>query len=426
MRPAQAVFRTAIDLALAGGALLGAPLIAWKLLRRPRWRAGFASRLALTLPPREASGGLWLHAVSAGELLAAEPLVRHLQAILPDVPPVLSVTTEAAHRLASERLAGIPRFFWPLDFSPIVSRVLNHVRPRLVALIELELWPNFLMACAQRGIPTVVVNGRITERCARHWGRVRPLARRVFGWITHFAVQNEEYADRLRDLGVGSERISVCGNLKFDVPRDASIAAAPVRDQLGLAPERPLLVAGCTHPGEEALLVAMLPALGNPGLVLAPRHIERVPEVARIVREAGLTPCSLRDGTSGQVLVVDVFGRLEALYRAADVVVVGGTFVPHGGHNMLEPARWGLPVVFGPSIDNFRDVALGLLARKAAVQVRSADDLAAVLRRLLASREERAALGREALAAWRQGKGAVLRYGEIITNLLRKENVRDG
>jgi 3-deoxy-D-manno-octulosonic-acid transferase len=416
---AREALSAAIDLGILAGAITAFPFLLWRFLRVKRWRTGLRSRLGIDLPPARAAGGLWIHTVSAGELLSVEPLLRRLGTALPGVPRALSVTTEAGHLIARDRFADIPHFFWPVDVSPVVRRVLARVRPRLVVLVELELWPNFLLAASRFGIPRIVVNGRITERTARRWARARPLARRLFGMIDRFAVQDETYAQRLRSLGVAPDRITVCGNLKFDVPRDETTPVAPVREQLSLAPGAPLLVAGCTHPGEEELLLGLLPGLGNPGLVLAPRHLERFAEVERAVRARGLTSCTLSGGGKGQVCIVDVFGRLESVYRAADVVVMGGTFVPHGGHNMLEPARWGKAVVFGGSIDNFRDCAVGLLARDAAVQVRREDQLAPVLRNLLDSPERRAALGEHAVAAWHEGKGAADRYTRVVEETLR-------
>ncbi len=408
----------ALDLALLTAAIAASPFLLWRFLTVKRWRTGLRSRLGLRLPPRARAGGLWIHAVSAGELLSAEPLIRHLAAVLPDVAITLSVTTEAGHILASQKLPDFPHFFWPLDFSSVVKRVLAHVRPRLIVLIELELWPNFLLAAQRFGIPRIVVNGRITERNARRWSRARPVARRLFELIDHYAVQSDAYCERLVKLGVPGERVSVGGNLKFDVPRDETTPIAPVREQLSLPAEKPIIVAGCTHPGEEELLLRLLPRLGQPGLVLAPRHLERVSEVKTLVRHHGYSPCTFSEGGTGQVLIVDVFGRLESLYRAADVVVMGGTFVPHGGHNMLEPARWGTPVVFGESIDNFRDCALGLLARNAALQVSGEENLAAELQQLLQSPERRTELGERAVAVWQEGRGAAERYTRLVMDRL--------
>ncbi len=380
----------------------------------------------MTLPPKEAAGGLWIHAVSAGELLTAEPLIKLIASETPELPLALSVTTEAAHQLAADRLPKIPRFFWPLDFSPIVARVLDRVRPRVIVLVELELWPNFLLAARRRAVPCVVVNGRVTARSERRWSHVRPLARRLFNCIDRYGVQNEEYAARLERLGVARDKLAVLGNLKFDVPRKEETPVAPVRSQLSLADDRLVMVAGCTHAGEEEALLRARPLLRGAGLVLAPRHLERVPEVLALVRKAGLAPCTLSTGDKGDVLVVDQFGKLDSLYRAADLVVMGGTFVPHGGHNMLEPARWGKPVVFGPSIDNFRDIALGLVAREAAVMVGNADLLPAELGALCDAPERRAALGARAFAMWDQGRGAIRRYKALIDDFVRKENATYG
>ncbi len=408
----------ALDVAGAAGATLLSPFLLWKLLTVPRWRCGFAERFALKLPSQPLRDVVWIHAVSAGELLTAEPLLRGLRQALPSCPLFLTVTTEAGHVLARERLPDIPHTFWPVDFSWSVRRLLGSLRPRLVVLLELELWPNFLLAAEKFGVPVVVVNGRITERTARRWRRLPPLARFLFNLVDHFAVQNEQYACRLRSLGVIPGKISVCGNLKFDVPRNESAPVLPLRDRLRAQAAAPILVGGCTHPGEEALLVDLAKRLGGLPLVLAPRHLERVEEVERLVRNAGLQPCRLTDGGTGDVLIVDAFGRLDSIYRSADLVVMGGTFVPHGGHNMLEPARWGKAVVFGPSIDNFRDIAVGLLAHDAAVQVPGPPGLEAALAELVRDPQKRKAYGRRALEVWRQGQGSVKRYVAVVKSFL--------
>lgn len=428
-----------LDCLILVGAVAASPFLLWKFLRVKRWRAGFRSRLTLTLPPAEGRDGIWIHTVSAGELLTAIPLIRSLSERFPEMPQVLSVTTEAGRRLAADKLPDLPCFFWPVDFSPCVNRVLRFLRPKLIVLVELEVWPNFLLSARRLGIPAMVVNGRISERCARRWNRFKPVARWLFRHITHFAVQNREYAERLKGLGVTPDAISICGNLKFDVPRDENTPVAPVRSLMALPEDKPLVVAGCTHPGEEALLVKVLPELNMPGLVLAPRHLERVGEVIQVVNAAGYDVVTYPGGDDHQpagprqagqagtpdkaapVVVVDQFGMLDGLYRAADAVFMGGTFVPHGGHNFLEPARWGKPIVFGQSIDNFRDIAVGLILQNAAFQAQTEDDLVQAFTGLLASPQERERLGERAFDLWRQGKGAVHQYTERVAQLMGQQ-----
>ncbi len=409
--------RAAVDCALLTAAVAASPYLLLRFLTVKRWRAGFFSRTGIVRPPLEARGGIWLHAVSAGELITAEPLIRKLQSECPGIPLCISVTTEAGHIIASKRFPAIPRFFWPLDLSFSVKRTVNRIQPRLVVLLELEIWPNFLMYTRQAGIRSIVVNGRITERCVRRWLNVKPLARRLFPIIDHFAVQNSEYAGRFRSLGVPPEKISICGNLKFDVPKKEQ-APYPVRDRLSCTSDEPIVMAGCTHPGEEETILNALNKLGSPPVVLAPRHIERVTEVLKTARKHHYEPCTVTGGGKGTALVVDTFGMLDSLYQASDVVIMGGTFIPHGGHNFLEPARWKKPIIFGRSIDNFRDIAVGLVVSNAALQVDTERDLEQALSRLLASDALRTELGSRAYNLWREGRGAAQRYISLIKEKL--------
>ena len=326
-------------------------------------------------------------------------------------------------------------FYFPLDYGWAVRRTLRRVRPAAVVLLELELWPNFLIACGGLGIPVLVANGRVSARSFPRYRRLGALARSLFRAVTAIAAQDQEYARRFEALGVSGERIEVLGNLKYDgEPRPSDPAETLAR--LGWAggeglPPPPVLVAGCTHPGEEEALLESWATLrsDHPALrlVLAPRHIERASEVVALAgSRAGAGNVRTWSEAQGRgaappaapILVVDRIGELDRFYRIADVAFVGGSLIPRGGHNLLEPSRLGRPILFGPWVENFREIADHLLARGAAVQILDAAGLSAEIRRLLADRAAREDLGTRALAAARELGGASARHAAWIRRIL--------
>jgi len=326
----------------------------------------------------------------------------------------------------------VGRFYFPLDYGWAVRRALRRVRPRAVVLIELELWPNFLLAAEEAGVPVLVASGRVSERSFPRYRRLGPLARAFFVRLSAVGAQTEEYARRLEALGAPAGRVEVLGNLKYDAepaPERAGTAA-----RLGWERAAPLLLAASTHPGEEEAVLRSYRELraASPGLRLAvaPRHIERSSEVEAVLGATGepvMRWSVLRgDGggagggspRGGPLLLIDVLGDLDRFYRLADLVFVGGSLVPRGGHNLLEPARLGRPVLFGPSIRNFADLASQLLAAGAAVQVEGEAGFRREASRLLADPRARAALGERAGQAARSLGGAVRKHLDWLRRVL--------
>ena len=366
-------------------AFLFQAMLRGKYRRSLRERLGTVPAWAGTTPP------LWVHAVSVGEVLAAIALVRQIEARWPALPILMSTVTDTGRGVGMQRLPGKPFVFFPLDFGWAVNRALDRIRPRAVLLTETELWPAFIRACTRRGIPVVAVNGRISPRSYPRYRRVRFWFGRVLRGVRLYCMQTPEDAARVRDLGAPPDRVHVVGNLKFDLAGDEDPGeGARVRAMLGLAPGRPVLVAGSTHKGEEPQVLdafrrvrASIPDLA---LVLAPRHPERLDEVAGLLREAGL-PWAIRSRAPvpGEtvIILVDTMGELARLYAAGTVVYIGGSLVPIGGHNVLEPAAHGRPVLFGPHMGNFAEMARLFLAQGAGVQVQDAAGLATETLRLL-------------------------------------------
>ena len=379
----------------------------------------------------EGRPSIWIHAVSVGEVQAARTLIAGLRDRYPGHRLWLSTTTRTGRAVAAGIEAVDGLFYFPLDLPPAVDRVLDRVRPALFVAVDTELWPNLLRGCARRGVRTVLVNGRISDRSYPRYRLVRRWFRRVLADMDRCCAQSDESARRLVDLGAPADRVVVTGNLKFDA-LPAPRPAPPPGDgdllrSLGVAADRPVLVAASTHPGEEGPVLDAFRRLRTraPGLVLvlAPRHPERGGEAAALAARRGLAAVRRSrppaDGAGGaDVVVLDTVGELAALFRAATVVFVGGSLVPAGGHNVIEPASWGRPVVFGPHMENFAEIAELFLANRAARQVASAGELAPVLAELLAERRQRAELGIAARSLVEANRGAAARSLDEIAAVL--------
>lgn len=375
---------------------------------------------------------VWVHGVSVGELKAARLLVERLADARPDVDLVVSSTTSAGFALARTLFARHLVIQFPLDLGFIVRRALDRVRPDLIVLVELEIWPNLLHEAHQRGVRVAVVNGRVS---ARSFNGYRLLARLLpqFELIERYAVQNCEYADRLRALGVPAEQIQITGNLKYDTLR--SEPPAPqlerARAELGLAPGERVVVAGSTHAGEEEILLGVLPGLERAAervrLLLAPRHLERAAEVVRAVERAGRAAERLtrlraerRAAARDAVLVVDTIGELETFYGLADAVFVGGSLIRKGGHNMLEPAALGKPTLFGPRTENFAEEVRLLRGAGGGIQVADGRELEREVSRLLADPQAARELGERGRRAVASARGGTEKSLELVLSLLER------
>ncbi len=410
------------------GAVLaaGAPVWGWRMLRHRRYRAGLQQRLgavpAAVVAAVHGRRVVWVHAVSVGEVLAAERLVRELGTALgPGWVVIVSTTTETGQEVACARFGAERVFYWPLDFGWIVDRFLRAVNPELVVLVESELWPGMLERCRRAGILVAVVNARMSDRS---FGRARRLPG-LWRWMTRgvgtFLAQGEETAARLRALGAADVRVP--GNLKYDLVQGG---AGPLVDTLrSLVQGRTLVVAGSTLPGEESLLLEAWPAVleRDPGaiLLLAPRHTNRFAEVDHFLRAAGRQvvrassfTVSQDDLSPGALILLDTVGDLAGVYAVATVAFVGGSLVPRGGHNPLEAARFGVPVVMGPSYENFREVVNGM-RRAEAVRIVQPEELPATLVTLL---EDDGGMGKRGRAIFQAQSGATARTVATLREML--------
>jgi 3-deoxy-D-manno-octulosonic-acid transferase len=407
-------------------------------LVRKVWGAGYPVALRERLgfvqvpPPPMPGGRFWVHAVSVGEVMAAVPLVQALRARWPAADVVVSTVTATGERVARARLTeAVAMLTFPLDFRGAVRRTVRRVDAGCFIALETELWPNLLRALRQAKVPAVLANGRISDRSYRRYRLVRRLFRRVLDDVTLFCMQSEEDARRIIGLGASPERVLVTGNLKMEAPSGDAGAEQLWRRLLHLG-QAPIVVAGSTHRGEEATVLdaflAMRRVADGLRLVLAPRHPERLDEVEGLARSRGLAVVRrsrVGPGDEAPVILLDTMGELASLYAVADVIFVGGSLVPIGGHNVVEPALHAKAVVFGPHMTNFRDAAALLLRADAAVEVKDGTELAAALERLLTDAPARQALGRAAWSAVRAHQGACVRTVAALERALALSG-RDG
>ena len=424
------------NVALGGGLIAASPAwIPWVALSAKR-RRNFPDRLGLRLgelPPPSGDRRVWIHAVSVGETLAAAPLVRELANRLPAAELLFSTVTLTGHEVARKSLAGLVKttFFFPFDLPGVSGRFLDRVAPDAVAILETEIWPNFLAECAGRGIPVLILNGRISERSYRGYGRIRPLFARVIGCVAALAMQTQEDARRVIDLGAEPEKVRVTGNMKFDVdsPREAgSPFLSWLRKEKGKGTS--WFVAGSTHEGEEeAVLAAFAGAReANPSvrLLLAPRHPERFDEAAQLCGRRGweILRKSRIAGEEAEsrapIVLLDTVGDLAHAYGAADIAFVGGSLAAKGGHNILEPALYGVPIVTGSHMDNFREIAETFRAGNAAASVADPEGLSRVLSDWAADPSPFAAMGERARGLLSGLRGATRRNADLIAEALSR------
>lgn len=374
--------------------LVTVALIPWYLLRRAfglRSRSGLRERFGFYSPQRlSAINGrpvIWIHAVSVGETRAAISLIKKLRQTWPDHALVLTNVTETGHEVA-ETIAELDLcLFFPLDLSPVIRSVLDQLKPDLIIIVETEIWPNLIQIAAARDIPLALVNGRISDRSYPRYLRFKPLLARLLQQVSLFSMQSSTDSERIIALGASSERVVTSGNLKFDMAVNLNnVDPALLRSCYRLPESLTLWICGSTHDGEEAALLQCYRTLLDRGaelsLILVPRHPPRIPAVCELLTALRL-PFRLRSQltestpllATGEILLVDTLGELLPLYAASDLVFVGGSLVPVGGHNLLEAALVGRPVIFGPHIHNFREISQLILDAGAGSQIQSADQL---------------------------------------------------
>lgn len=421
--------------------ILGAPYWLARMVISGRFRVGLSERLGRVPEAlKTAIAGrdvVWLHAVSVGEVLAAIRLVQELEQALPGCIVVVSTTTATGQALARERIGSARVFFYPLDLTWAVRRFLRALRPKMLVLMESELWPVMLDECRRAEIPVAVVNARVSDRSFRRGLRVRAVWSRVLQQVRLFAAQSDEDAERLIKMGARAESVHVAGNLKYDVraPKQSRVAEWVLKAAAG----RPIVVAGSTvartgnaSVSEEEMVIQAWE--GRPRreaaalLVLAPRHPQRFVEVESMAMKFPISKASaLAETQSGvtraEILLLDTIGDLASVYAVADLAFIGGSLVRKGGHNPLEPAQFGVPVVIGPSYENFRGVVEHMRDADGIRTVQNCDELGATLIELLQNRALANAIGQRGRSMFEAQAGATARTVEMLTALLEDKAV---
>jgi len=406
---------------------LGLPLVFLRLLWRARQAPAYSRRIgerfAFGLPVLR-PGGIWVHAVSVGESIAAAPMIRELMARYPELPITITcMTPTGSERITalfggSEYTGRVQHCYLPYDLPWAASRFLGRARPKLAVVMETELWPNHIHQCARRGIPVALANARLSERSARGYARFARLTAPMLAELSLIAVQTQAEAERFRRLGARPECVKVTGSIKFDLSIDPALpeSATTLRQQWNAA-KRPLWIAASTHAGEDEILLdahrQLLTSHPEALLILVPRHPERFNAVYELCRQQDFSTVrrSLNEppAASTQVLLGDTMGELLFLYALADVAFVGGSLVPTGGHNLLEPAALGKPVLTGPHLFNFLDIAAQLRDAGALGEISSAAELAREIEALWDNPERTESMRRAGFAVLQNNQGALAR-----------------
>jgi len=405
---------------------LAAPLGAAYLACRPRYKP-LLSRFAPTPPSACLPCPVWIHACPVGEFTVAKPFITAIEERWPGHKTLISVSTVTAHALAKDSPMAQHLMWFPFDQPNVVARTFNRINPRALLLIETELWPNVLRAADARDVPVAVVNARLSDKHFPRYRKWGAFARRMFNRLDLVCAQTDTHAQRFIDLGAPASAVHVTGNLKFD-----SVTATidetqtnALRTECGINPENPVLVFGSTRPGDEQLAArcyeALLPRNPELRLIIAPRHVDRVPQVKSLLNKPATTLSQIRNGAKPDptaIILVDTFGELTHVYSLATVAVVGGSFYPGvEGHNPLEPAALGVPALFGPFMANFHDAADALITAKGAIQVPSPEDLPAALQPVLEDPAAQRTFSENARQAVALQRGATIRTLDLLARL---------
>lgn len=429
------LFSWSLDLIYALLLCAAAPYLLYQAIYKGKYRAGWSAKLWGAAPRRSSKGEcVWFHAVSVGEVTLLKTLITRFESANPDVECVISTTTSTGYELAQRMYAPRTVFYCPLDFSWAVRRALRHVKPSMLVLAELEIWPNLIREAKTRGVKVAVVNGRLSERSARGYGRLAAIARLFFARLDLVLAQSTTYAQRFLALGARPESVHVTGSVKFDgAPASReNPATLDLRRRAGFEASNFIFLAGSTQSPEESwsleIFRELAPALPQLRLVIVPRHAERFEEVAALLDKSGLAwerrskwNASAASATPARprILLVDAIGELGAWWGTADVGFVGGSTGTRGGQNMIEPAAYGVATCFGPKTQNFRDVVELLLANRAAQVIHSREELSDFVQRMAENPEERIQLGQQAAQVVAKQRGAAEKSVQMLSALLR-------
>src|SRR3989338_3042573 len=375
-------------------------------------------------------GRIWIQAVSVGEVALCKSIIPLLKERFPVNDIVISTITKAGNILAKKNFSkDATIIYFPLDFSAIVKKTVKAIKPKLYIMIETEIWPNLLSNLASRSIPSILINGRISDRSIGRYRMAAPFLKNIISKISIFCMQDNIDADRIIELGAPVEKVRVTGNMKFDAQVLTDVKPEDViRESLGLKVGEELIIAGSTHSGEEEIIADIFKELSweypNLMLLIAPRHVDRVSEIESVIKKTGLE--SIRaskikesSGKGAKIVLLDTIGQLNDAYSIATIVFIGGSLVKHGGHNPIEPAAFAKTILFGPHMFNFKYIADVFLRNKGAIQVLNKEDLREKFRFLFKNANARTARGANAKKVVIENRGATKKNIEAISQILR-------
>lgn len=420
------------DIILHISAIILLPYFLLKMLTTKKYREGIPERFGFVdrAKFKNLKGGksVWVHAVSVGETKAVLPVLKLLKRRRPDVRIVFSTVTATGNRTAAQEGKGLidSLIYFPLDLSWAVRRVARLVRPSMFIVVEKELWPNAFRTMYGMGAPVVIINGTMSERSSRRYARFGFFFKDVFSRVSLFLARSEEDLKKALHAGVNAERAQVSGNIKFDlspVLMDSQFIAK-LKEAVGIAPGTRVITAGSTHPGEEELILGVFQALADEfdglKLVIAPRHPERFNEVEAILKKSGVEFARRSKGSRAKVVLLDSIGELMTVYSFSDIAIVGGSLVPGiGGHNLLEPAYFGKPVVYGPHLTTYLGMAEMLEREGGGIRAQDSEELTAALRKLLSNELMTKRAGANAKKVVEENRGASERTVAALEKLLR-------
>lgn len=379
---------------------------------------------------------VWVHAVSVGEVNAVRALIDRL--LTRNLEIWLSTTTQTGQKQARSLFHGKAQiFYFPLDWKLVCRRYLKRIQPDVILLVETEIWPNFVVSASRLKIPVVLVNGRISDQSFKYYRKFRFILQSLLACFSDFCMQSEEDLDRIRRLGAPEPKTNCTGNLKFDYEtitnRENEVLKELIKSNLKNSADDILLVCGSTKPGEEELLLLAFESLRRDfdhlKLIIAPRHPHRGDEVTALVKETGFSYLQRSRNEFGEknegstdILILDSIGELASLYEIADLVFIGGSLVPAGGQNVIEPAAYGKPILFGPHMENFRQVAAAFVRAGAAIRVENRTELETQLHRIISSPGERHRLGEKARSVVQMNRGAVKQTLRVVEKYLPQQN----
>ena len=372
---------------------------------------------------------IWIHAVSVGEVLAVKEFITKLKNDFPEKKVVLSTTTKTGNDVAEKVLKDVVRFYFPLDFSFIVRRVIKLINPSYFIMMETEIWPNLTLELAKQKVPIVLINGRISNKSFSGYVKIKPIFSKILEKITLLCMRTNADADRIIALGARKENVKVTGNMKFDI----EIPKKEIPSIPGIDSNSELLIAGSTHPGEEELVLSAYGRLKkeceNLKLLIAPRHIERSEDLKKLVEKKGFEAILVSEARKAPgkfenkkvIFVLDTLGELGYLYSFATVVFIGGSLIKRGGHNIVEPAIFGKPILFGHYMFNFTDMAKSFIENKAAIEVRKKEELFSEFSKILSDKKKREMLGANARDLIIKSKGAISNNVREFSQIFREE-----